>query len=341
MGQKIHPYGFRLGVIKPHTSRWIAGRDYADYVIEDERIREFIRERVRHAGVSSIHIERTRERVTIDVFTARPGIVIGRRGAEAEAIRGRLEKMTGKQVKLNIKEIKSPELDAQVIAHNVAEQLRGRVSFRRAMRRAVQAALKANAEGVRVQCSGRLGGAEMSRTEWYREGRVPLHTLRAKIDFGLDEARTTYGRIGVKVWIYTGEQLPSGERREQQLKRARQRKEAERAKQLAAARTGEAGAADQAADPAQGSGEVGGGTVGFGDAAGERVAEVAPEDPHGSQPADVPASEAAEVGDQPVRDPLAPEETQPESVEQPAQPEPPAGEEPPADTGEPEEPPEG
>lgn len=339
MGQKIHPYGFRLGVIKPHTSRWIAGRDYADYVIEDERIRDFIRERVRHAGISSIHIERTRERVTIDVFTARPGIVIGRRGAEAEAIRARLEKMTGKQVKLNIKEIKNPELDAQVIAHNVAEQLRGRVSFRRAMRRAVQAAMKANAEGVRVQCSGRLGGAEMSRTEWYREGRVPLHTLRAKIDFGLDEARTTYGRIGVKVWIYTGEQLPSGERREQQLKRARQRKEAERAKQLAAARTGEAGESDQAADPAQGTGEAGGGTVGFGNAAGERLTETVPEAPHGSQPTDVSASDAAEVGDQPVRDPLAPEPNQPESTEQPAQPEPPARGEEPAEPAESDEPP--
>lgn len=322
MGQKIHPYGFRLGVIKPHAARWIAeGENYANYVIEDERIRSFVRERVRHAGVSSIHIERTRERVTVDVFTARPGIVIGRRGAEAEAIRGRLEKMTGKQVKLNIKEIKNPELDAQVIAHSVAEQLRGRVSFRRAMRRAVQAAMKANAEGVRVQCSGRLGGAEMSRTEWYREGRVPLHTLRAKIDFGLDEARTTYGRIGVKVWIYTGEQLPSGEHREQQLKRAQQRKEAERAKQLAAARTAEPG---QAVDPARGTGEAGGGTVGFGDAAEERIGETVPEAPHGSQPAQVSATEAAEVADQPVADPLAPEQSPPDSGAGTAEPEPPA-----------------
>ena len=208
MGQKIHPYGFRLGVIKPYTSRWFAGADYAAYVAEDDRIREFIRERVRHAGVSQIVIERTRERVTVDVWTARPGIVIGRRGAEADAIRGSLEKMTGKQIKLNIKEIKTPELDAQVTAHNVAEQLRGRVSFRRAMRRATQNAMKGGAKGVRVQCSGRLGGAEMSRTEWYREGQVPLHTLRADVDYGLDEARTTYGRIGVKVWIYKGEVLP-------------------------------------------------------------------------------------------------------------------------------------
>lgn len=216
MGQKIHPYGFRLGVIAEHKSRWFADKEYADYVIEDERIRQYIRERVRHSGVSRIDIERTRDRVTVDVFTARPGIVIGRRGAEADVIRSYLEKMTAKQVKLNILELKSPELDAQVTAHNVAEQLRGRVSFRRAMRRATQNAMKAGAKGIRVQCSGRLGGAEMSRTEWYREGRVPLHTLRAKIDYGFDEARTTYGRIGVKVWIYTGEQLPTGEQRKAQ-----------------------------------------------------------------------------------------------------------------------------
>lgn len=216
MGQKIHPYGFRLGVIADHKSRWFADKEYADYVIEDERIRQYIRDRVRHSGVSRIDIERTRDRVTVDVFTARPGIVIGRRGAEADVIRSHLEKMTAKQVKLNILELKSPELDAQVTAHNVAEQLRGRVSFRRAMRRATQNAMKAGAKGIRVQCSGRLGGAEMSRTEWYREGRVPLHTLRAKIDYGFDEARTTYGRIGVKVWIYTGEQLPTGEQRKPQ-----------------------------------------------------------------------------------------------------------------------------
>ena len=226
MGQKIHPYGFRLGVITDHKSRWFADKEYADYVIEDDRIRRFIRERVRHSGVSRIDVERTRDRVTVDVHTARPGIVIGRRGAEADAIRQALEKLTAKQVKLNILELKTPELDAQVTAHNVAEQLRGRVSFRRAMRRATQNAMKAGAKGIRVQCSGRLGGAEMSRTEWYREGRVPLHTLRANIDYGFDEARTTYGRIGVKVWIYTGEVLPSGEQREAQIARARARRAA-------------------------------------------------------------------------------------------------------------------
>ncbi len=217
MGQKVNPYGFRLGVTTDWKSKWIAGKeDYAAYLHEDDRVRFYIKERVRHAGVSRIDITRTRDNVEVSVQAARPGIVIGRRGSEADAIRSALEKMTSKKVKLNIIEIKTPELDAQVVAFNVAEQLRGRVSFRRAMRRAVQSALKAGAKGIRVQVSGRLGGSEMSRTEWYREGRVPLHTLRAKVDYGFDEARTTFGRIGVKVWIYTGDQLGSGEEAEAQ-----------------------------------------------------------------------------------------------------------------------------
>ncbi|MGM0817857.1 MAG: 30S ribosomal protein S3 [Actinomycetota bacterium] len=254
MGQKIHPYGFRLGVIKDHTSRWFADTDYASYVAEDDRIREFLRERVRHSGVSEVIIERTRERVTVDVWTARPGIVIGRRGAEADAIRGDLEKMTGKSVKLNIKEIKNPELDAQVTAHNVAEQLRGRVSFRRAMRRATQNAMKAGAKGVRVQCSGRLGGAEMSRTEWYREGQVPLHTLRADVDYGLDEARTTYGRIGVKVWIYKGEILPEQRAGAQPAQAPRPRRQPAAAPSGAgAAPSSQPSEAPPAAEPAPGS----------------------------------------------------------------------------------------
>jgi small subunit ribosomal protein S3 len=277
VGQKIHPYGFRLGVIADHKSRWFADADYADYVIEDDRIRNYIRERVRHAGISRIEIERTRDRVTVDVHTARPGIVIGRRGTEADIIRKHLEKLTGKQVKLNINELKNAELDAQVTAHNVAEQLRGRVSFRRAMRRATQNAMKAGAQGIRVQCSGRLGGAEMSRTEWYREGRVPLHTLRAKIDYGFDEARTTYGRIGVKVWIYTGEQLPSGEQREQQLARARARKEVERARQAAEL------AAQQQSAP----------TTGMGDAADEKVREQVPSATGGEVPGEQPSPQPA------------------------------------------------
>lgn len=224
MGQKIHPYGFRLGVINDWRSRWIANkRDYAAYLHEDDTIRRYIRERVRHAGVSRVDITRTGDNVEVSVQAARPGIVIGRRGSEADAIRAALEQRTGKKIKLNIIEIKQPELDAQVVAFNTAEQLRGRMSFRRAMRRAVQSAMKAGAQGIRVQVSGRLGGAEMSRTEWYREGQVPLHTLRARVDYGFDEARTTFGRIGVKVWIYTGEQLGSGEEREAQraMERAR------------------------------------------------------------------------------------------------------------------------
>jgi small subunit ribosomal protein S3 len=280
VGQKIHPYGFRLGIIKDHKSRWFADKDYAGYVIEDDRIRTYIRERVRHAGVSSIEIGQTRDRVTIDVHTARPGIVIGRRGAEADVIRGHLEKMTGKQVKLNINEIKQPELDAQVTAHNVAEQLRGRVSFRRAMRRATQNAMKAGAKGIRVQCSGRLGGAEMSRTEWYREGRVPLHTMRANIDYGFDEARTTYGRIGVKVWIYTGEVLPSGEDRERQLARRR----AERARQEAQRARAAASAPIQ-----PGSAQ----TVGFGDANDERVREAVSSPTGGGIPGEQPSPQPA------------------------------------------------
>ena len=215
MGQKVNPYGFRLGVTTDWKSKWIADKkEYAAYLHEDDKVRKYIRERVRHAGISRIDITRTRDNVEVSVQAARPGIVIGRRGSEADAIRADLEKLTSKKVKLNIIEIKNAELDAQVVAFNVAEQLKGRVSFRRAMRRAVQSAMKAGAKGIRIQVGGRLGGAEMSRTEWYREGRVPLHTLRAKVDYGFDEARTTFGRIGVKVWVYTGDQIGSGEEAE-------------------------------------------------------------------------------------------------------------------------------
>lgn len=222
MGQKVHPYGFRLGIIKDHKSTWYANKkEYAAYVQEDFEVREYIKARVRHAGISRVDIQRTRDRITVDVRAARPGIVIGRRGAEADAIRESLQKMTGKQIKLNINEVKNAELDAQVTAHNVAEQLKGRVSFRRAMKRATQNAIKAGAKGIRVQCSGRLGGAEMSRSEFYREGRVPLHTLRADVDYGFCEARTSFGRIGVKVWIYKGELSTSRSEREAQQAAAR------------------------------------------------------------------------------------------------------------------------
>ena len=210
MGQKVNPYGFRLGITTDHVSRWFSdstkpGQRYADYVAEDIRIRKLLQKQLDRAGVSRIEIERTRDRVRVDIHTARPGIVIGRRGAEAERIRADLEKLTGKQIQLNILEVKNPEADAQLVAQGIAEQLSARVAFRRAMRKGLQGAQRAGAKGVRVQVSGRLGGAEMSRSEFYREGRVPLHTLRANIDYGFYEAKTTFGRIGVKVWIYKGD----------------------------------------------------------------------------------------------------------------------------------------
>ena len=210
MGQKVNPYGFRLGITTDWKSRWFAeGKEYTDSLIEDWKIRDYLRTQLPHAAVSRVEIERTRDRLRVDVYTARPGIVIGRRGAEVDRLRTQLLKITGNpKAQLNVQEIKQAELDATLIAQGVADQLAGRVSFRRAMKRAVQNAMKAGALGIRVQCGGRLGGAEMSRKEWYREGRVPLHTLRADIDYGTSEARTTFGRIGVKVWLYKGDILP-------------------------------------------------------------------------------------------------------------------------------------
>jgi small subunit ribosomal protein S3 len=210
MGQKVHPYGFRLGIHTDWKSRWFTEKQYRDYLEADLRIRQYLLGELPHAGISRIDIERTRERVRIDAHTARPGIVIGRRGTEAERLRSRLEQMESKiygkpiDVRLNIIEVKQPELDAQLLAQGVAEQLASRVSFRRAMKKAVGTAMRHGAKGVRVQCGGRLGGAEMSRVEWYIEGQMPLHTIRADVDFGLAEAKTTFGRIGVKVWIYRG-----------------------------------------------------------------------------------------------------------------------------------------
>ncbi|SCL13401.1 SSU ribosomal protein S3P [Micromonospora rhizosphaerae] len=212
MGQKVHPTGFRLGISTDWKSRWFADKLYKDYIGEDVKIRRMMSKGLERAGISKVDIERTRDRVRVDIHTARPGIVIGRKGAEADRIRGELEKLTGKQVQLNIIEVKSPESDAQLVAQGVAEQLSSRVSFRRAMRKAMQSAMKNPVvKGIRVQVSGRLGGAEMSRTEFYREGRVPLHTLRANIEYGFFEARTTFGRIGVKVWIYKGDAVPGRE----------------------------------------------------------------------------------------------------------------------------------
>ncbi|KAB8167194.1 MULTISPECIES: 30S ribosomal protein S3 [Streptomyces] len=205
MGQKVNPHGFRLGVTTDFKSRWYADKLYKDYVKEDVAIRRMLTQGMERAGISKVEIERTRDRVRVDVHTARPGIVIGRRGAEADRLRGNLEKLTGKQIQFNILEVKNPELDAQLVAQAVAEQLSSRVSFRRAMRKSMQSTMKAGAKGIKIQCGGRLGGAEMSRSEFYREGRVPLHTLRANVDYGFFEARTTFGRIGVKVWIYKGD----------------------------------------------------------------------------------------------------------------------------------------
>jgi small subunit ribosomal protein S3 len=216
MGQKVNPNGFRLGITTDWKSRWFADKNYGEYVKEDVAIRRLMSKGMERAGIAKVEIERTRDRVRVDIHTARPGIVIGRRGAEADRIRGELEKLTGKQVQLNILEVKNPEADAQLVAQGVAEQLSNRVSFRRAMRKSMQSTLKSpGVKGIRVQCSGRLGGAEMSRSEFYREGRVPLHTLRANIDYGFYEARTTFGRIGVKVWIYKGE-VPTGSRTERE-----------------------------------------------------------------------------------------------------------------------------
>jgi small subunit ribosomal protein S3 len=209
MGQKVNPYGFRLGVTTDWKSRWFSDRDYQNYLIEDWKVRDYLMTQLERAAVSRVEIERTRDRLRIDLHTARPGIVIGRRGAEADRLRTELAKMTGNnRVQLNIQEIKQPELDAALIAQGIADQLANRVSFRRAMKRAVQTVQKAGALGIRVQCAGRLGGSEMARREFYREGRVPLHTLRADIDYGFREAKTTYGRIGIKVWIYKGDILP-------------------------------------------------------------------------------------------------------------------------------------
>ena len=224
MGHKVNPYGFRLGVIYPWKSNWYAGRDYAESLHEDIWIRKHIKRRLSRAGISSIDIERKGDQVWVYIRTARPGIVIGRKGAEVDRIRKDIERVTKKRVDVKVEDMNSaasesrPETDATLLAQGVAEQLAGRVSFRRAMRRAVQTAMRSGALGVRVQCGGRLGGTEMSRREWYREGRVPLHTLRARIDFGTAEAKTTFGQIGVKVWVYHGDEIPVAEQETTRLR---------------------------------------------------------------------------------------------------------------------------
>jgi small subunit ribosomal protein S3 len=207
LGQKVNPVGFRLGVIKSWDSRWFAGKDYAAFIEDDYKIREFLKKKLYHAGISKIEIERWAKRIRLRIYAARPGIVIGKKGAEIELLKKELEKMVPQEVVIDIQEVKKPEVNAQLVAENVALQIVRRVAFRRAMKRGVSSAMRFGAQGIKVCCAGRLGGAEMARTEWYKEGRIPLHTLRADIDYGFSEARTTYGIIGVKVWIFHGEIL--------------------------------------------------------------------------------------------------------------------------------------
>src|SRR6186713_1041767 len=210
MGQKVHPESLRVGYIHDWKSTWFNERDFSDYLLEDIHIREHIENKLAHAGLSTITIKKNKNEVEVNIHTARPGIVIGKSGSEVDALRKELHKLTGKAIKVNIKEIKRPELDAKLVAQSIAEQLQNRVAFRRAMKRALTSAMRSGAKGVKVQVSGRLGGAEMARTEGYSDGRVPLHTLRADIDYGFVEARTTTGRIGVKCWINKGEVMPEG-----------------------------------------------------------------------------------------------------------------------------------
>lgn len=206
MGQKVHPYGFRLGINKPWLSNWYAKRDYPELLQEDIKIRTYLRKSLAHAGVSTLEIERSANRIRINIHTARPGIIIGKKGLEVDRLKEEIQQIIGgKQVNLNIKEIRRAELDASLIAQNIALQLQKRISFRRAMKKSVMSSLRFGAKGIKIRCSGRLGGAEIARSEWYREGRVPLHTLRADIDYGTAEGLTTYGLIGIKVWVYKGD----------------------------------------------------------------------------------------------------------------------------------------
>jgi small subunit ribosomal protein S3 len=209
LGQKVHPVGLRVGIIRDWDSKWFGGKDYADLLHEDIQVREYLQKRLKDAALSRVEIERAANRVNISVYTAKPGMVIGKGGKEVEALRQALTKLTGKKVHININEVKNPELDARLVAENIAQQLERRISFRRAMKQVIQRSLRAGALGIRTQVSGRLDGKDIARTEGYNEGTVPLHTLRADIDYGFVEAHTTYGRIGVKVWIYRGEVLPT------------------------------------------------------------------------------------------------------------------------------------
>ncbi len=216
MGQKVHPKGFRLGVIEQWDSKWFARREYAQLLHEDLRVRKFLKERLYHAGISKVEIERAANKAKINIYTARPGIVIGKKGAEIEKLKSELARLSKRESFINIHEVRRPDVDAQLVAENVALQLERRVAFRRAMKEAVGRAMRMGAQGVKIQCAGRLGGAEIARTEWYREGRVPLHTLRADINYGMAEAKTTYGLIGINAWIFRGEVLTNEEEKQKQ-----------------------------------------------------------------------------------------------------------------------------
>lgn len=212
MGQKTHPIGNRLGIIKTWSSKWFAKKGYADLLYEDIEIRRLVKEKLFHAGISKVEIERTGQKVRVNIYASRPGIIIGKKGTEVDKLKKELENKTQKQISIDIKEVRKPETDPQLVAENIALQLERRVAFRRAMKKSVASAMRLGALGIKVACSGRLAGAEIARTEWYREGRVPLHTFRADIDYGIAEAKTTYGQIGVKVWIYKGDVLEEGHR---------------------------------------------------------------------------------------------------------------------------------
>ena len=207
MGQKVHPTGFRLGIVKTWESRWYADKKYAEYILEDYELRRFLKKKLQHAGIAKIEIERSAKRIRLRIYAARPGIIIGKKGSEIALLKKDIEKTVSRDVSIDIQEVRKPETDAQLVSENVALQLQKRVAFRRAMKRGIASAMRFGAQGIKIICSGRLGGAEMARTEWYREGRVPLHTLRADIDYGFIEAKTTYGIIGVKVFIFNGEVL--------------------------------------------------------------------------------------------------------------------------------------
>jgi len=305
VGQKVNPNGFRLGVTTKWKSRWFADRQYADLLQEDLRIRKFVRSSLAHAGIARIEIERKGDRLQVDIHTARPGIVIGRRGVEVDRIRDELKKITGKDnIQLNVIEIKNPETEAVLVAQGIAEQLGSRVSFRRAMRRGVQSSMRnTNVKGIRVNVAGRLGGAEMSRSEWYREGRVPLHTLRADIDYGLYEAKTTFGQIGVKVWIYRGDIMPTREEKEAELAKARAR----------ATATGEIIPGRESRAPREGRGRSGAapgggpGAPGRGERRRDTRAAAPAEAP--SAPAEAPAAPAEAPAAPVAGDGAAPEQT--------------------------------